>query len=343
MLQWTERPIGTIPYASDGNEHSLNIPRDNAIRRLYLRTDVNLTNSGSAPTFKEDDIMNIIKKIRVEEDGSYNRINLNGRMWFYIEYYEKSSKPQYTAPVTTISTTYDALLTLVADFATDRDNEYDISAVLQTSKLSSLILWVTWGLNTDIASANAPTVNASTNMEVEIREVFGTFDWIKPDGSTASGVDINDPTQYTPKRFTETFSSLTIDANHTSFDNDTLNYNVAPTPSNIVTQALMVIDQNALKNNTLVTDLKVQRESPYQLRHIQRKWLSMWDGLKVQHKLEEGLAIGFLLLDWIQISGGSGLINNTKDGDIKYRFLTANQASGQTINIFTRSFPIASA
>lgn len=343
MLQWTERPIGSISYASDGNEHGLDIPRDNAIRRIYLRTDVNLTNTATAPTFKEDDIFNIIKKIRIEEDGSYNRINLNGRMWYYIEYYEKSSKPQYTAPVTTVSTTYDAFVTLVADFATDRDNEYDISALLQTKKLSSLKLWVTWGLATDIASANAPTVNASTNIEVEIREVFGTFDWIKPDGSTASGVDINNPDEYTPKRFTETFSTVTIDANHSSFDNDTFNVNVAPTPSTIVAHALMVLDQNGLKNNSLVTDLKVQRESPYQLRHIQRKFLSMWDSLKVQHKLEEGLATGFLLLDWIQISGGSGLVNNTKDGDIKYRFLTSGYVSGQTINIFTRSFPIASA
>lgn len=343
MLQWTERPIGTIAYASDGNEHPLDIPRDNAIRRIYMRTDVNLTNGASAPTFKEDDIMNIIKKIRIEEDGANNRINLNARLWYYIEYYEKSSKPQYTAPVTTVSTTYDAFVTLVADFATDRDNEYDISAILQTSALSSLKLWVTWGLATDIASANQPTVNASTNMEIEIREVFGTFDWTKPDGTTATGVDINDPTQYQPKRYTETFTTVTIDANHSSFDADTLPYNVAPTPSTIVSQAIMVLDQNNLKNNTLVTDFKVQRESPYQLRHIQRKWFSMWDSLKVQQKLEEGTVTGFIFLDWIQISGGSGLVNNTKDGDIKYRFLIANYSAGQTLNIFTRSFPVAAA
>lgn len=343
MLQWTERPIGKIVYSSDGNEHSLDIPRDNAIRRIYLRFDINLTNGATGPTFVEDDIMRLIKKIRIEENGSDNRINLNARMWYYVEYYEKQTKPQYTAPVTTISTTYDAYVTLIADFATDRDNEYDISAILQTSTLSSLILYLTWGLNTDIASANAPTINAATACEVEIREVFGSFDWNKPDGSTASGVDVNDPTQYQPKYFKETFTTLDIDANHSSFDDDSLPFDVAPTPANLISQALMVLDQNGDKNNTLVTQFKVQRESPYQLRYIQRKFLSMWDSSKVQHKLAEGLATGFLFLDWIQISGGSGLINNTKSGDVKYRYLIANYANGQTINIYTKSFPIAAA
>jgi|SRR5579872_2495068 len=347
MLQWTERPIGNIPYASDGLEHNLIIPRDNAIRRVYLRFDFNLTNPAGAPTFTEDDIFNLIKKIRIEEDGANNRINLNGRMWFYIEYNEKETKPNYVAPVTTVSTTYDATVTLIADFATDRDNEFDISAILQTKKLSNLLLWVTWGLQADLASANAPTINASTNVEVEIREVYGTFDWthIDKDGNqvTDKGVDVNDPDTYQPKRYTETFTTVKIDANHASFDDDSLTYSIAPTPSNIVSQAMMVLDQNGLKNNSIVTQFKVQRESPYQLRHIQRKWLSMWDSKKVQQKLSEGLTIGFIFLDWIQESGGTGLINNTKDGDIKYRFLIAGFSAGQTINIFTRSFPIASA
>lgn len=347
MLNWTERPIGSIAYSNDGLEHSIDIPRDNAIRRVIMRTDFNLTNPAAAPTLTEDDILNAVKRIRIEEDGDTNRINLSARLWFYIEYSEKEAKPQYVAPITTVSTTYDATVTLIADFATQRENEFDISAVLQTSKLSTLKLFVTWGLAADIASANAPTINAASAMEVEIREVFGTFDWthLDADGNsvTDNNVDINNPIQYQPKRFTENFTTLKIDANHAGFDDDSLPFNVAPTPSNIVAQALMVLDQNNLKNNALVTQFKVARESPYQLRHTQRKWLSKWDGQKAQQRLSEGNPIGFIFMDWIEISGGSGLINNTKDGDVKYRFLTSGFVAGQTINIFTRSFPIASA
>lgn len=327
-LNWTERPIGNIPFSASDTK-SLIIPRDKPIRRMTLRFDINLTTTAVAPTYREDDILNVIKKIRLEMNGDTKKFNVKARMWFFVEKYEKGTAPQTTAPTTAVSTTASAFVTLNADFATDRTDEHDLSALLMARRLSSLELFIDWASATELASANAPTINASTKCIVEIREVAGSF--TDRNGSTVDVFAIN------PAEIFEQMETVIVDANHTSFDGDTLAKDLAPAPSNVLKQALMVLDQTAVvgnKSNSIVTEFKVQRESPDIVRHIQRTWLSIWDMNKVEYQQETN-NVGFLLLDWIDKLGG-GLLNNTNLGDVKYRFLIATFAAGQTIDIYTR-------
>jgi hypothetical protein len=330
-LSWTERPIGNVPFVASSTQ-KLIIPRDNAIRRVIMRFDINYTTGSTAPTYTEDDFLNLIANVRVQRNGSDNKINVSARMWYYVEDYEKGTPARKTAASSATSTTTDCFFVLIADFATFRENEHDISALLQTKNLSSLELQIDWLSNAVVATANAPTINAASTVQVDIREVSG----VVPD---TNGVlqDINDDTVITMANIYEAEQIVTIDANHSSFDADTLAVDVTPAPANLLKQALMVLDAtspNGNKSDTLVSEFKVQRESPFIYRYAQRKYNNILESQKMQLTVQT-LVAGFLFLDWID-KVPNGLLNNRNTGDIKYRFLTTNFASGQTIRVYKR-------
>ena len=330
-LSWTERPIGNLPFVASSTQ-KLVIPRDNAIRRITMRADINYTNTATAPTFVEDDFLNLFANIRVQRNGADNKINVSARMWYYVDDYEKGTPAQKSAVVTTISTTNDWFCTFIADFATFELNEHDISALLQTKNLSSLELQIDWLQASDVASANAPTINAVSTVEVEIREVSGQV--LDKNGELQ---DINDDEKIDMANIYEAEQIVTIDSAHTSFDADSLAVDITPAPSNIISHGLMVLDQTAPhgnKANNLITQVKVQRESPFTYRYLQRFWNNIVDSLKSQLVLNATVT-GFIWLDWIN-RAPNGLLNNRNTGDLKFRFLTANFVTGQTIRIYKK-------
>jgi len=337
-VQWNERPIGNVPYVTNTTQ-TLIIPRDKPIRRIVMRVVLNLTTGGVAPTYTEDDILNVIKKIRLVMNGNDNKFNVNARLWFYVEMFEKGTQVQRVAPTSSISTTADAVVTLIADFAQDRKNEDDFSALLPARRLSSLNLEIDWGGTTDLATANAPTINVASRIIVEIRECYGTIDEFNADGTVTKSTDVNDADYFDIR---EGMDTLPIDANYSSFDNSSLKKNVIPAPSTILTNAFLVRDQTSPagnKSNALVTDLKIQRESPFVVNILQRTFLSLWGEIKPEYSLESP-PTGIIYLDYVDKFSG-GLVNNGNEGDIKYRFLTAGFVSGQAIDIFTRSVSTA--
>ena len=329
VTRWTSRPIGSVPFVVN-SEQTLEIPRDKPIRRMILRFIINLTNGGTPPTFIEDDILKLIKKIRLVENGSDNKVNLPARTMFFVEQFEKGTRPFKIDPETGAGVTADAIVTLQMDFASDRLNENDLSALLQSRRLSSLDLEIDWGDAADIASANAPTINAGVSeCEVEIREVSGTIRRENRDISVfdLDTIDIIEQTEILP-----------IDANHDSFDSDTLPKDVKPAPANILTNMFIVLD-DGVRSNARVTDFKTQRESPDTVRILERTFNSLFEATKTEYA-QEALPTGVLYVDWVDKLAG-GLINAGNEGDIKFRFLTAGiTVNEDTIDIFTRSVQI---
>jgi len=335
MADFTQRPLEDIPFKTD-DESKINLPRDMAIRRIVLRFVLEVVNGGSLPVNFEDDILNILKKIRIVRNGSNVKFDMTGRMMFFTEKNTKGTTPDKTDLPTTISTTVNGEVTLAIDFATNRQNQRDTSALLKTRgpRLSSLTLGITFGNINDVQSANAGVITvANSKVEVEIEEVTGTT------VSKGANVDVNTP-DYKPVDYIETTRTIDLENSaKTSFDNDTQKENVIPAPANLVANGFMVVDDSTgAKDDTFITSLKIQRESPFQKRIIQRTWLSARKENKAEHSLEVS-SLGFLYWDYVDVLG-IGLINNGAEGDVKYRFLKIATVSDR-IELYTKSFAVA--
>jgi len=331
-LEFNERPIPQINYITNSTQF-VDIPRDRNIRRIVMRFVINVTTTATPPTYTEDNILNVIKKIRILQNGNDVKMNTPSRMWFYVEQYEKGTQPRFVAPTSSASTTADAEVCLIADFAQRRQDEDDISALLPARRFASLRLEIDWGGTADLATANAPTINSASRCIIEIREVTGEEEITVGNDSKVRSIDELD---FIDLR--EAIVTQPIDSNHSSFDNDTLKSNVIPAPAIIYQQALMVRDQTApwgVKSNALVTDIKVQKEVGRPRNILQRTFFSLFGEIKVEYQIETSVT-GFIYIDW-KDKLRYGLENTGNEGDVKYRFLTAGFVSGQNIDIFTRS------
>jgi len=306
-----------------------------AIRAIVLRFFVEIVNAASVPVLIEDDILKIIKKVKLTRNGSNVKYDMDGRMMFYVEKLTKGTAPDKVAPSVAMSATATAEVTLRIDFATNRLNQRDTSALLKTRgpRLSSLVLEITWGDIADVESANPGVITvANSGVEVALEEVTGT--------TTQGGaeVDVNTP-DYTPIDYIETTRSIDLElAAKTSFDNDTQKENVIPAPSNLVSN-LMLVDDAAVRSDALITDFKIQRESPFQKRIIQRRWGHFVKENKAEYS-QETRSVGIAYFDYVDLLG-IGLINNGAEGDVKYRFLKIASASGDKIDLYTKSFAVA--
>lgn len=301
-----------------------------------MRFILNLTTTPSAPTYTEDDILNVIKKIRCVLNGNDNKFNTNARLWFYVEEYEKSTLCRKIAPTSSVSTTADAEVVLIADFAQERLNEDDISALLPARRFASIRLEIDWGGTTDLATANAPSINVSSRCLVEIREATGEDKVLINDKEETINID---DMNFLDIR--EGMDTIPIDANYNSFDSSSLKKNVIPAPAQIRTHLLMIRDETAPsgnKSNALLTDIKVQKEVGRPRNILQRTFFSLFGEQKVEYALET-LPNGIIYIDWLQKLIG-GLINSGNEGDVKFRFLTAEFVAGQNIDIFTRHVEI---
>lgn len=330
-LRFTERPIGTISFDEDttnggGNgAQGFDIPRDKPIRRIILRFFWSITNGGSG-VLDQDGILNVIKAVRLEADGSDVLVHLDGRIAYFLEQYEKGTTP-YFVDGTESSETASAYLTLALDFATNRKLEKDISALLMAHRFSSLKLFIDWGAVADAYSTTTGTsfVDANSGCQVEIKEVSGTKD---------DGKNIRD---HDPIQIIEGIKTVDLDASKLTFDDDAQQINVTPSPSSIMTNLLMVLD-NDQRSNARVTDIKIQRQSPETENIIQREWLNLWSANKAEYGIET-LQDGVLLIDYLDKLGAGGLRNFGNQGDLKYLLLTdaSVNESQDDIVIFTRS------
>lgn len=309
-MDWQERPVGTIAFSAN-SKGTLDIPRDNPIRRLIMRFRFNLTTGGIAPTYKEDDILNLIRKIRLVMEGNENKFNISGRLWWYLEKFEKKTKPYFVAPTSSVNTTADAIVTLIADFATDRTDENDVSALLMSQDMGSLKLEIDWGTSADLASANAPTINAS-EVTVDIREALNVPITVKDNVYYIAEKAVRD--------IREIQDAIPLLASKTSYDASSISYNITPTNSLIMTH-LMLVSDSGVKSDALVTSLKLQKERGGKFPILERNYNLLREELKTEYA-QESLDTGILYLDWVDKLEG-GLFSTGNEGDLKFRALTS--------------------
>lgn len=323
-MSWQERPVGTIPFTSGQIGAKLQIPRDNPLRWIALRFRFGLTTTATAPTYTEDDIQNLIKKIRLVMNGNDIKFNVSARLDYYIEKFEKRTAPFKIAPTSSVSTTADAVVTLLIDFATNRLNENDKSALLLADVLSSLDLLIDWGTSADLASANAPTINAS-ECTVEIRELADLP--TDKNGNRSVKLQVRD--------IREIEDSITLVANKTSYDSSAISYNIVPAPSTIMTHGFMIL-ASGVKSNSDVTSIKVQKEKNGKKAWIERNFNILREEMKVRYA-QESLDTGFLYLDYVDRLEG-GLPNLGNEGDNRIRMLTSSGVGGSdSASVFIRS------
>lgn len=334
MVDWTQRPIGEIPFVANSPQ-KLAIPRDKSIRRIIMRFVINLTTGATAPTYLQDDITRIIKKIEILKSADDIVTSVSGRLWYFIEKFEKKTDPYYVAPTSATSTTADAIVTLMADFAIDRTNESDVRALLHTRphghQLSGLELKITWGSASDIASANAPTINAASKCIVEIREASGSATILNKDNLEET-VNVN----ALPSRdIREIEDVIPLLNNKTSFDASSVPYNISPAPALHMTHGLLVSDAG-VRSDSLVTTLKIQNEVGGTNRMIENSWNALKESTKTEYA-QESIPVGFLYLDHIDMFNG-GIAHLGTEGDLKYRLLTSNGVTEGTdvVNLFVR-------
>lgn len=322
MATFPERPLGKIVFANNSTPN-FKLDRVAAYRRLILRIVINITTLAAAPTYREDALLRLIKNVKITRNGHDVKYSLSSRMMYYIEKLTKGTAPHKIDPPTAVSTTADAILVLMVDFASNKTNEKDVSAILKGKGLDQLDLDIQFGDNTDLASANAPTINlgaAVSFVEIEVKEVVG--DVVTADGKA---VDVLDSA---PLDIREIEREVVLDDSaHSSFDSDTQKENVTPAPANILANLLMPVDSSNNKSNTIITSFKIQREVGSPVRIIERTFNSLREENKTEYA-QETLETGIVYLDYLD-KLAVGLVNNGNEGDVKYRILKIASTSAK--------------
>lgn len=328
MATFPQRPLGSMTIALSSTVN-FKLDRVAAYRRLTLKFVVNITTGASAPTYTEDALLRFIKQVKITRNGSDVKFVASAKAMFYVEKYEKGTAPYKVDPTTATTTTANAVVFLTIDFASNRKNIKDVSAVMKAKGLSQLDLDITFGAASDIASANAPTINtgATTSfVEIQCTEVIG--DVVDSSGATVDVLASN-PIDL---RFQEQLIALDNSA-HSSFDSDTQAINVTPAPATIVTEMFMWEDSSNNKSDTICTALKIQREVGAPVRIIEGSYDTLHQEVKAEYS-QEALDTGIIFFDYLD-KLAIGLINNGNEGDLKYRILKASSTTA-TLRRITR-------
>ena len=312
MLEWTERPIDTIAF-DESLEKSIDVPRDNPIRRMVCEFYVKFVN-GTSPVESDDGLLEIIKNVKLQMDGSELKFAKTGRQWYYLEKDDKHTAPYRTTFTTTNSATHVEKVVLIHDFASDPLDRQDITALLPANRFSSLKLFVTYGTKDDVSTNISSITDADSGVKVEIREVSGTV-------STSKGeIDIG---QMPFADIREDSKLVAIAPSKTSFDTSTIKENVTPAPANILKNLFLQLDSD-IRTNDLITDIKIQKEKGGKKTILHRTWNLAWAERKTESAIET-LNVGVLTFDYVDLLGG-GLVNRGNEGDIRYRFLSSSGA-----------------
>jgi len=330
VIKFREIPVGTVTFGINSTQ-ILKIPRTNAIRRIMLRFFVEAVEANTAdPTEIEDTVLKIIKKIRLVFDGDENKINVDAQKMFYMEKIEKGTEPPTNKDDDQAqNTTKTWFVQLNLDFATNRLNETDVSALLPARKFSKLDLEIDWGDKDDMFSANVSALTltvANSGVEVEIREVIDTEDKVAfAKGQQGNGfID-----------FRESTASIDVDRQYTNFDDDALELDIKPAPNTILKQLLTAIDTNEILTNTAsAIDIAVIDTRGAGETILKRDWLMFNREMKSEYQLETN-DDGVILIDWIDKLGG-GLQNIDVEGALKFKFKTASPSGTPKIKIMTR-------
>ena len=258
----------------------IELPTAKMIQKIQIRLKLDYTNGGTSPTFNEDEILEMIQKIRLLGNGDSPIRVVTGKLQYYRELMKTGTAPEKDALTATTSTNFVDYVTLTLYFMKDWNNENDISALLPARRFDELNLEITLGSSDKLASANAPTINYSTcEVAIDVTEVHG------------AGIF--------QQRFAdlhESYKEVTIENANATFESDDIQEKILPVNSSIVEQTILAID-NSIRDNDVITDVMLKRNSPTEEEMFKRKFQRLQSENKTQYTAEN-LVRGLLLIDY---------------------------------------------
>lgn len=336
-LQTKERPLSITLDFKANDTTRVEIDRDNLIRRLTMLFTI-VTNTPAAMVagvgIIEDDILNLVKKVRLVMDADDNKFNVDLTKLLFVEHVEKGTIPKrdaFAIPAIGASETDEVLINM--DFAIFRQNLSDVQALLDAPNKSSLFLEVDWGDISDIVVTPNDTIVtvATTLARINLTEVFDD------EGAEANA-------KLAAQAFTdlrEGVDEFEVTKAFASFDDSILQEQIEPTPSRIRTHLLVTkeditsVSGTPTRVNDVITQLKVENIKGNGEKLIQTRFDLAHFGNKSEYGLES-LFTGVFYLDWIDQRRGG--LNNFVADALKWRFLTNAPVATETdaIQLFTR-------
>jgi len=334
VLQTKERPLsGSVPFVSNTTQ-KIEIDRDNLIRRMALLFIIKVTTATTAgTTIIQDDLLNIVRKIRLVMDADDNKFNVDLTKWFFVEQIEKGTTPSrdaFAIPSSGTSTTFKILVN--ADFAQARQNLSDVTALLDAPNKSSLNLEIDWGSIADVLeTVNDTIIDSETELKISLTEVFDDQGAeANAQLATAGFIDLREGTD-----------QFLITKANTSFDDSVLQEQIEPVPANILTHLLVTkeditaVTGSSTRENDVLDQIKVENIKGVGEKIIQTSFDQINLGNKSEYGLEQ-IQDGVAYIDWIDQRRG-GLANFVAEA-IKWRFLNPAPTASETnaIDLYTR-------
>jgi len=334
VLQTKERPLSEPLVFVKNSTSRIQVDRDNLIRRMALLFNIIVTTTTTAgTTIIEDDLLNIVKKIRLVMDADDNKFNIDLTKWLFVEQVEKGTLPKrdvFAIPSSGTSATFQILVN--ADFAQARQNLSDVTALLDAPNKSSLFLEIDWGDITDVLeTVNDTIIDTDTEVRISLTEVF---DDAGADANaklaSAGFIDMREGTD-----------QFLITKANTSFDDSVLQEQVEPVPANILTHLLITREDiesetnSPTRENDVLDQIKVENIKGVGEKIIQVSFDQLSFGNKAEYGLESPQT-GVAYIDWIDQRRG-GLANFVAEA-IKWRFLNPAPATDEinSIDLYTR-------
>ena len=334
VLQTKERPLSNEVSFVGNTTQRIEIDRDNLIRRMAMLFNFVITTATTpATTIIQDDLLNLVKKIRLVMDADDNKFNVDLTKWFFVEQIEKGTTPfrdAFVIPTGSTTTTFQVLVN--ADFAQARQNLSDVTALLDAPNKSSLFLEIDWGDIADVVeTVNDTTVDSLTNMKISLTEVFDDQGAeANAELATAGFIDLREGTD-----------QFTITKANTSYDDSVLQEQIEPVPANILTHLLVGreditnVTGTSTRSNTAINQVKVENIKGVGEKIVQATYDQLHLGNKSEYGLEQ-IQDGVAYIDWIDQRRG-GLANFVAEA-IKWRFLTPAPTASElnAIDLYTR-------
>lgn len=324
--------VTEVPFKEDG-ETIVDIPQDNPLRRLTLSFFVNYDVTTAALVAKNDDILNLIKRIQLIFNGATNKIDVDLKTYFFANTFQNGTKPFRDALITPIGTGNIVKITVTLDFAQLKNNLTDFSGLFNTPSFSSLQLKIQWGSSSDVVTAPANmTINDVTRCELATTEVYDNGQGENQlDSVVLSAQDIREGVDVT--NITQAFDS---------FGGNELEAKILPVPSTILEHCLVtqsnVTDGNPSTSDSVIDQLRLENVRGGEELIFYDTWLN-W---KTQNKAEYGLTsadftqAGVIFISWNELRL-AGLLNNVVDA-LKYKFLTEAPADTKinTVRVYKK-------
>ena len=315
------------------------IPLDNMIRRMILFFSITISAGATAPSQpKNNDFLNLIKKMRLVLEGDENKFNLDAVTKYYVDLYELGEYPlKSNLPTLTANQTRTVQYVAVFDFATARKLIKDYTALLNNARYSSMHLEIDWGAITDIYSTRGTaSITSATECQISLIEAY-------EDGNTIEGVP-NDSEEFRNSLLDIREGTLEtqVDRAYNSYDDDALEVDVSPAASRIFSQMIFprenITDGNPAFANDVVSQIKLLNTRGPTRTFLQ----NYFTHLRAQNKTDYNLATlptGMAYFDWLD-DRQRGLDNINAD-ELKFRFLTKAPASGKKngIRLYTKYVP----